>query len=521
MSDSDNLAWKVLPVFSEIITGPFLFNFKITQAGYSLHVTDLIHAWVDTATLAQIAKRGLEDKCVVDLTTSSNLNVLLEKLTASFESNPASHDSPFSLQFQNDRNLQIIMTEILHGSSAPLIWKFRLLPVNDLPGFLNTMILGLVGMADGKSRLKINQTFRTQVQEMQHIVSQKDACIAGLQQHVTETAGPSFIPVTNKTALLVYDSQAWTQNWRDSHVRNGHDREYLFRSIERLNPWWGWTGQALVDKSSARQDKSVERNNASTTTLGHLEAVNEHDHNVNTPNVSKRQSDLNAIQKRNNSRTANTSSSDSSLDSGRGIKQRGIVGGRVTGRSRSTKPAVISSKPSSKLLPHSSSDHDLPASVCSSSAKSGTGRAANTGGVKRGYSTDSSSDEDATLASRPHIKRGGVRSASSSSDSDSSSEPSLSRTSNVSTPRRGIIGGVIGSRGQKIHHGSKLPLSRAGSPTPAIQRGPPDQAQISNMPSSPIVPEMKDLDAAADERRRQLQERLAKGKPRGPLRRRF
>ncbi|KAK9351187.1 XRCC4-like factor-domain-containing protein [Lipomyces doorenjongii] len=206
-----------------------LAHFTCTTDSYSFTVTDLQSLWVDSASKDDIIDRALQDRCIVDVSQSANLNVLLARLSDSLTGNVLPEGTKLeAMRFAE--NLRITMSLQMSASSRPLVWIFRL---QSAPSshFCHDIFLGSLGIID---------VLQSQISALQAIASEKDYHISALQEVLQECHANLYAPRRYRDSFAQFNAETWLQSWKDSKTTTCKASEIYLRGVNGCSQWWGW-----------------------------------------------------------------------------------------------------------------------------------------------------------------------------------------------------------------------------------------------------------------------------------------
>ncbi|KAK9235928.1 XRCC4-like factor-domain-containing protein [Lipomyces kononenkoae] len=230
MKGLEQIPWMPLRVSPSDQPPVFLLSyFTTTTDSYSLTVTDLQSLWVDSANRNDISERAMQDKCVVDVSQSSNLSVLLGKLSDSLNQNELPEGTKLDAM-RCEENLRITLSLPLSTNSMPLVWIFRLQSTPS-PNFRRDIFLGTLGIIDA---------LQSQISALQALASEKDYHIHAMQDVIQECHANLYAPRRYRASFGKFDAERWLQSWKNSKTATCNASEVYFRSARECSEWWGW-----------------------------------------------------------------------------------------------------------------------------------------------------------------------------------------------------------------------------------------------------------------------------------------
>ncbi|KAK9388391.1 XRCC4-like factor-domain-containing protein [Lipomyces mesembrius] len=489
-----------------------LSHFTCTTDSYSFTVTDLQSLWVDSASRDDIIDRALQDRCIVDVSQSANLNVLLARLSDSLTGNELPEGTKLeAMRFEE--NLRITMSLQMSASSRPLVWIFHLQSAPS-PNFCRDIFLGSLGIIDA---------LQSQISALQAIASEKDYHISALQEVLQECHANLYAPRRCRDSFAQFNADTWIQSWKDSKTTTCKASEIYLRGVNECSQWWGWcangkweiTDGDFNDIQTDDQWTSRKSNNIAFPGLG---SKRKH-YASSSSNESRVRSEHCKGQRSRHTREDDESSS------GNENQIKSVIGGRRRRRNDTysdsgDKHVATSAKNSGRTGPKQSLTHEGYEGADDASNSASESESQSPGiMIIGGRSRQSQTSPPPKLS---HTVTGELlRRSPSSSD-----EEILSRAPSSATSAHGVLGGgmIGGSRSRSSKRST--PIGRnsdkkdtSPSPLPMHQSGSLQEQQESSVKPRPTSP-LNDAGDIATERRRMLDAQL-QARKRVPVRRRF
>ncbi|KAK9325361.1 hypothetical protein V1517DRAFT_314717 [Lipomyces orientalis] len=491
-----------------------LGHFVSATDSYSFTVTDLKSLWVDSASREIIVERAMQDKCMVDVSQSSNLAVLLGKLSDSL----TEYELPEGTKFEAKRageNLQVTVALQLSASSTPLVWIFRLQSTRS-SAFFRDIFLGSLGIIDA---------LQSQISALKAIASEKDYHISAMQEVLQEYHANVYAPRRYRASFEEFNAEKWIQSWKDDKTSICKASDMYFRGVMECNQWWGWCSAGkwgITDWDFSDIQSDVANGNANMHPVKGKRKHYASSSSSETPERSVLREDQRSRQRR------PVESDDDQSSSGNENQIKFLIGGGPRRRidsqrdfrnERSTNAGV------NEKSRHRTTPNRLPRAPTSYKAANDESNPTSESESQSSGMIIGSRSRQSKPRSPPisnHIAtRDQLNESESSDDEDALSQASSSGSSMHGVIGGGFIGGnrSLGSkRGTPIGRGtdtkatSPSPISRNQSRSPVKELETIVRTRLASPPKNP-----EDI---ANERRRMLQDQL-QAKKRGPVRRRF
>ncbi|KAK9376392.1 XRCC4-like factor-domain-containing protein [Lipomyces chichibuensis] len=488
-----------------------LAHFTCTTDSYSFTVTDLQSFWVDSASRDDIIDRALQDRCIVDVSQSANLNVLLARLSDSLTGNELPEGTKLeAMRFEE--NLRITISWEMSASSMPLVWIFRLQSAPST-NFVRDIFLGSLGIIDA---------LQSQISALQAIALEKDYHISALQEVLQECHANPYAPRRYRDSFAQFNAETWIQSWKDSKTTTCKASEIYFRGVSESSQWWGWCANGKWeatdgDFNDIRTDDQW-KSHMNNSALPGLSSNRKH-----YASSSNNESRVRSVHGKSRQREENEEDESSSSNENQ-IKL--VIGGRrrrrnYTDSDSGDKRVATSGKNLGRTRPKQHLTHEdyEGANDASDSDSDSESESQSPGMIIGGRSRQSE-------ASSPPKSQTVTGELLRSSPSSSEEEKILSRGSSSAPSAHGVIGGgmIGGSRSRSSKR--PTPIGRntdtkdtSPSPLPMHQSGSVQEQQKTSVKPHLTSPPI-DAGDIATERRRKLDAQL-QGRKRVPVRRRF
>ncbi|KAK9247418.1 hypothetical protein V1506DRAFT_531873 [Lipomyces tetrasporus] len=492
-----------------------LGHFMSATDSYSFTVTDLKSLWVDSASREIIVERAMQDKCMVDVSQSSNLAVLLGKLSDSL----TEYELPEGTKFEAMRageNLKVTVTFQLSASSRPLVWIFRLQSTPSST-FFRDIFLGSLGIIDA---------FQSQISALKAIASEKDYHISAMQEVLQEYHANLYAPRRYRASFEEFNPEKWIQSWKDDKTSTCKASDVYFRGVMECSQWWGWcaAGKWVTDRdfSDIRADVELANGNAN------MPAVKCKRKHYASSSSSETQERSVLREGRRSRHRRPVESDDEQSSSGNENRIQFLIGGGPRRRidnerdfrdERSTN-AGVNEKTRHRTAPNRRPSAPTSYNAANDESNHNSESESQSSGMIIGRRSRQSKPRSPPISSQ--TATGDQLNESASSDD----EGALSQASSSGSSTHGVMGGGIigGTRSRGSKRGTPIgrctetkttspsPISRHRSRSPAKELETIVRTRTASPPKNP-----EDI---ANQRRRILQDQL-QAKKRGPVRRRF
>ncbi|KAK9333801.1 XRCC4-like factor-domain-containing protein [Lipomyces starkeyi] len=493
-----------------------LAHFTRTTDSYSFTVTDLQSHWFDSASRDDIIDRALQDRCIVDVSQSANLNVLLARLSDSLTGKELPEGTKLeAMRFEE--NLRITISLQMSASSRPLVWIFRL-QFAPSPKLSHNIFLGSLGIIDA---------LQSQISALQAIASEKDYHISALQEVLQECHANLYAPRRYRDSFAQFNAETWIQSWKDSKTTTCKASEIYFRGVSECSQWWGWCANGKWeitdgDFNDIQTDDQWTSRKSNNSALPGISSKRKH-YTSSSSNESPVRSEHRKGQRSRHRRREENEDDESSSGNENQIKL--VIGGRRRRRNDTDsdfrdKHVRTSRKNSGRTGPKQRLTHGRYEDASDASNSASESESQSPGMIIGGRSRQSQA------SSPPKSSRTVKEELLRSSPSSSEEEEILSGVPSSAPSAHGVIGGgmIGGSRSRSSKRatpiGGNIDIrDTSPSPLPMHQSGSLQEKQETSVkPRSPSPP--NDAGDIASERRRMLDAQL-QARKRVPVRRRF
>ena len=121
-------SWHLLPLSTQVDhAAPFLIRYDVGPQAYTVHITNLIHIWVEELGRKLIIRRALDDDASIDPSEGSNqFRLLLQNIKNSLAGQPGTSLKLLTPPNTEATSLELEVIATLPTPLLPLIWHIHL-----------------------------------------------------------------------------------------------------------------------------------------------------------------------------------------------------------------------------------------------------------------------------------------------------------------------------------------------------------------------------------------------------------
>lgn len=208
MSANRSPQWQPLPLSKNPRSAPPLLAWAFFEPdGYEIRVSDLTQVWYEKLSKSEILARAAKENTVIDPTSSSNFNILLQKLEESVTTSKSSETQSELLSVpdalvDSEGRLRLKIRHQMEAGLDELGWTFDLRHGTAVD-FTNMFVLPTL------SRLE-QQT--EQVEDLLSKLKAKDDAIDHLKDRYEDW---EKLPTKRRKALTRFDKKLWEEDMAD------------------------------------------------------------------------------------------------------------------------------------------------------------------------------------------------------------------------------------------------------------------------------------------------------------------